>query len=100
MSKKFAACAAQLSVLLLLVAVLATPGVPQNPSGAPLNPPGPETQRPRKVFPNEEEPEDVLRFDTDLVSVDVTAIDASGRPVRNLKPEDFKLFSDNVEQKI
>jgi Ca-activated chloride channel family protein len=70
--------------------------VPQNPQ----NPKGAETQRPRKVFPNEQEPEDVLRIDTDLVSVDVSATDASGRPVRNLKQEDFKLFSDGVEQKI
>ena len=56
--------------------------------------PAAQTQRPRKVFPKEQEPEDVLRFDTDLVSVDVTAIDAEGRPVRNLRQEDFKLFSD------
>ncbi len=96
MSKKFAAFAAQLGLLILLLATLATPGVPQNPQ----NPPPAETQRPRKVFPNEQEPEDVLRFDTDLVSVDVSATDASGRPVRNLKQEDFKLFSDGVEQKI
>ena len=41
-----------------------------------------------------------MRFDTDLVSVDVTAIDASGRPVRNLRQEDFKVYSDDVEQPI
>jgi Ca-activated chloride channel homolog len=96
MSKKFAAFAAQLGLLILLLATLATPGVPQNPQNAPAA----ETQRPRKVFPNEQEPEDVLRIDTDLVSVDVSATDASGRPVRSLKLEDFKLFSDGVEQKI
>src|SRR5829696_3375524 len=93
MSKKFAAFAAQLSLLVLLLATLATPGVPQNPPSA-------QTQRPRKVFPDEQEPEDVLRIDTDLVSVDVTAMDASGRPVRNLKQEDFKIFTDGVAQKI
>jgi Ca-activated chloride channel family protein len=52
------------------------------------------------VFPKEQEPEDVLRFDTDLVSVDVTAMDDTGRPVRNLRQEDFKVFSDDVEQSI
>ena len=41
-----------------------------------------------------------LRIDTDLVSVDVTAIDAQGRPVRNLRQEDFKLYSDGHEQPI
>src|SRR5262245_26265459 len=58
------------------------------------------TQRPRKVFPGEQEPADVLRFDTDLVSVDVTATDAEGRPVRNLRQEDFKVYSDGAQQTI
>ncbi len=96
MSKKPAAFVAQLSLLILLLMALATPGVPQNPQ----NPPTPNQQRPRKVFPNEEEAEDVLRIDTDLVSVDVTAMDATGLPVKNLKQEDFKIFSDGVEQPI
>jgi len=62
--------------------------------------PSSTTQRPRKVFPEEQDPVDILRFDTDLVSVDVTATDAEGRPVRNLRQEDFKLFSDGSEQTI
>jgi Ca-activated chloride channel homolog len=94
MSKRRAAFIAQLSLPLLLLFALAAPGVPQNQD------PANQTQRPRKVFPKEQEPEDVLRFDTDLVSVDVTAIDAQGRPVRNLRQEDFKVFSDNLEQPI
>ena len=94
MPKRSAASIAQLSLPLLLLFALAAPGVPQ--SQDPVN----QTQRPRKVFPKEQEPEDVLRFDTDLVSVDVTAIDAEGRPVRNLRQEDFKVYSDNREQDI
>ena len=62
--------------------------------------PGPATQRPRKVFPREQEPEDVLRFDTDLVSVDVIAVDQQGRPVKSLRSEDFKVQLDGVEQPI
>lgn len=93
MSKKLAAFAVQLLLLVLLLMALATPGVPQNPST-------PNQQRPRKVFPNDPEPDDVLRIDTDLVSVDVTAMDSLGRPVRNLKPEDFKIYSDGVEQQV
>jgi Ca-activated chloride channel family protein len=58
-------------------------------------------QRPRKVFVDkEEDPEDIVRIDTDLVSVDVTVTDADGRPVRNLRKEDFKLYSDGVEQSL
>lgn len=94
MRRKHAAFVAQLSFPLLLLIALATPGVPQDPD------PAATTQRPRKVFPKEQEPEDILRFDTDLVSVDVTAIDAEGQPVRNLRQEDFKLFSDGLEQSI
>ncbi len=61
--------------------------------------PGPATQRPRKVFPREQD-EDVVRFDTDLVSVDVIAVDLQGRPVKSLRPEDFKVQLDGVEQPI
>ncbi|HET6669180.1 MAG TPA: VWA domain-containing protein [Pyrinomonadaceae bacterium] len=58
-------------------------------------------QRPRKVFPAEpERPDDILRIDTDLVSVDVSVTDVQGRPVRNLTKEDFKLFSDGQEQPL
>ena len=59
------------------------------------------TQRPRKVFPAEpERPDDILRIDTDLVSVDVSVTDVAGRPVRNLTKQDFKLFSDGQEQPL
>src|SRR5215213_7570944 len=94
MLKRSAAFLAQLSLPLLLLFALAAPGVPQNQD------PESQTRRPRKVFPKEQEPEDVLRFETDLVSVDVTAIDTEGRPVRNLRQEDFKVYSDGLEQPI
>ena len=61
----------------------------------------PKAQRPRQVFPRDEpQPDDVLRVDTDLVSFDVVANDSEGRPVRNLKANDFKIFIDNVEQPL
>ena len=69
MLTKFAARLAQLSVPLVLLIAVAMTGVPQTQG------PPPPPQRPRKVFPKEQEPEDVVRFDTDLVSVDVTAFD-------------------------
>src|SRR4030095_7956591 len=94
MPKRPAAFIAQLSLPLLLLIALATPSVPQTQDSAP------PVQRPRKVFPKEQEPEDVLRFDTDLVSVDVIAHDTEGRPVRNLRQEDFKVYSDGAEQPL
>ena len=95
MLKKPAAFVAQFTLLFLLLIALAAPGVPQTQT-----PSSPNTERPRKVFPKEQEPEDVIRVDTDLVSVDVTAFDADGRPVRNLRQEDFKIISDGEEQPI
>jgi Ca-activated chloride channel family protein len=98
MPKKPAAFAAQISVPLLLLIALVTPGATKSP--VLQQTPAPQVERPRKVFPKEQDPEDVIRVDTDLVAVDVTAFDADGRPVRNLRQEDFKVFSDNSEQPI
>src|SRR5689334_5316341 len=94
MPKTIAAIAAHVSLPFLLLMALAAPGLSQTPA------PSPNTERPRKVFPKEQEPEDVIRVDTDLVSVDVTALDADGQPIKNLRQEDFKIFSDGVEQSI
>jgi len=58
------------------------------------------TERPRRVLPAPDQPEEVVRIDTDLVSVDVTALDAGGKPVRTLGKEDFKLYEDGIEQPI
>lgn len=59
-----------------------------------------EQQRPRRVIPAGDVPEDVLRIDTELVTVDVTVTDAEGLPIRNLRAEDFKLYEDGVERPI
>ncbi len=58
------------------------------------------TERPRRALPAQSQPDEVVRIDTDLVSVDVTALDALGKSVRTLKKEDFKLYEDGVEQPI
>jgi Ca-activated chloride channel family protein len=57
--------------------------------------------RERRVFPkNEQVPDEVLKIDTDLVSVDVRANDAEGRPLRNLRQEDFRVYLDGSEQPL
>jgi hypothetical protein len=94
MPKRSAAFIAQVFLPLLLLIAVAIPSVPQDQT------PENKSQRPRKVFPKEQEPEEILRFDTDLVSVDVTAMNAEGNPVRNLRQEDFKVYSDGAEQPI
>lgn len=44
--------------------------------------------------------DDVIRVDTNLVSVPVTVFDRDGRYITNLKKEDFQIFEDGVEQLI
>ena len=44
--------------------------------------------------------EDVIRVDTNLVSIPVTVLDRDGRYITNLKKEDFQIFEDGVEQEI
>lgn len=82
-----------------MAAVLATFAAPQaSAQGEKVH----EKERPRRVLtrPEGDETDEVLRIDTDLVTVDVTVTDEMGRPVKNLRPEDFKLFEDGVERPI
>jgi Ca-activated chloride channel family protein len=44
--------------------------------------------------------DEVLKIDTDLVLVEVNVTDAEGRPVRGLRPEDFKLYMDGDERPV
>jgi VWFA-related protein len=61
----------------------------------------PKAQRPRQVFPEgEQQSDEIIKVDTDLVSLDVVASDLEGRPIRNLRQEDFKLYVDGVEQPL
>ncbi len=68
-------------------------------------------QRPRRVGSSEQIPEakkgseevdegDVIRTDTQLVSVPAVVTDASGRPLSGLKPENFRIIEDGQAQTI
>ncbi|MBV9960575.1 MAG: VWA domain-containing protein, partial [Acidobacteria bacterium] len=50
--------------------------------------------------PTEPDDIEVLKIDTDLIPIDVTVTNAAGETVRNLRPEDFKLYEDGVEKPI
>ena len=47
-----------------------------------------------------QDPDEVVRIDTDLVSFEVTVTDKNGKLVPNLRREDFRLFEDGVERPI
>ena len=53
-------------------------------------------QKPEEIIDDDE----VLKIDTDLVLVEVNVTDAEGRPVRGLRPEDFKLYMDGDERPV
>src|SRR5207237_8592912 len=45
-------------------------------------------------------PDDVVRITTNLVQVDAAVTDKKGRPVTDLRAEDFELYEDGSPQKI
>jgi Ca-activated chloride channel family protein len=91
---------ARTSLCLLLGCILfiSTPGLAQSVQPQEQK----QQQRPRRALPPTEQTDtdEVLRIDTDLVTVDVTVTDALGLPVRELRVEDFKLYEDNAERPI
>ena len=44
--------------------------------------------------------EDVIRVETELVTLPVTVLDRSGRHAENLHAENFKIFENGIEQKV
>src|SRR5256712_2825697 len=91
-SRRFINLIQLFSIAILLGAAIFLPCLAQQPDR--------RAQRPREVFPRNEEPEDILKIDTDLVALDVVATDIEGRPIRSLRQEDFKLYLDGVEQPL
>lgn len=47
-----------------------------------------------------QEPDDVIRVDTELVAFEVAVTDKDGKPVRGLDAKNFKVFEDGVERPI
>ena len=84
----------------LLIALCVTQQITQQP-----------TQRPRRVTPTDQTTEskkpgdevdegDVVRVDTQLVSVPAVVTDSAGHPLSGLRPENFRLIEDGQPQTI
>ena len=85
------------------------PPVPAAP--APPTPPTPPTpappEEPEPAAVDEPDPTPVsvtddgtIRLDTTMVSIPLTVVSRTGRPVPNLRQSQFRLYEDNVEQRI
>ena len=77
----------------------ATPRVRETPDDSPV-----KAARPRPEpaeTPQEVDEEEVVRVESDLVTLNVSVVDrASGRGLHGLTAEDFRVYEDNVEQKV
>jgi Ca-activated chloride channel homolog len=91
-------------LLILLVTVcVAAQQIPQTPTQRPRRVNGSEqTTEPKKTPPASDEVDegDVVRVETQLVSVPAVVTDSSGRPLPGLKPENFRLIEDGQPQTI
>lgn len=65
-----------------------------------VSPPAPQTDTAAQKSEAPTANDDVLRVETDLITVPVSVYERSGVYVSGLKQEDFKIFEDGKEQKI
>ena len=79
-------CPSKILTLVCVLALTAPPGVPQQ-------------QKPGPPAP-QEQPQARIRIITNVVIVPVTVKDGDGHLVPDLRKEEFRVFEDNVEQKV
>jgi Ca-activated chloride channel family protein len=90
-------------VVLLITVCVAAQQITQQPAQRPRRVTGSEqTTEAKKTPPSSEEVDegDVIKTDTQLVSVPAVVTDSSGRPLAGLKPENFRLIEDGQPQTI
>ena len=86
-------------VVVALLLSFSTPGFAQQPQPtAQQTAPTKEKQQPK--ISSQENKDAVVRISTTLVQVDVAVTDRKGRPVTDLKPEEFEIYEDGRRQQI
>ena len=91
------------SCLLIVVSAVAAQQITQQPAQRPRRVNGSEqtTETKKSSTDSDEVSEgDVVRVDTQLVSVPAVVTDSSGHPVSGLKPENFRIIEDGQPQTI
>lgn len=92
------------SIVVLVTVCVAAQQLTQQPAQRPrrVNNGSEQTTEAKKTSPASEEVDegDVVRVETQLVSVPAVVTDSSGRPLSGLKPENFRLTEDGQPQTI
>ena len=89
--------------LLLVVSAIAAQQITQQPAQRPRRVGGNEQTTESKksgTGPDEVDEGDVIKTDTQLVSVPAFVTDATGRPLSGLRPENFRIIEDGQPQTI
>jgi VWFA-related protein len=86
-----------LPILFACLSLLSSAAGQQQPSPQTQGAPGKESQQQSTTQKNRDE---VVRISVTLVQVDVAVSDGKGRPVPDLKAEDFEIFEDGRRQQI
>ena len=89
------------SVLLVIAIALTISFAQTKPRGPKSTPPTPQTPTTQpEQTPTEPQELDILKTDTDLVTVPVTVTDRGGLAITDLRQEDFTIAEDGVAQQI
>ncbi|HEX6716032.1 MAG TPA: VWA domain-containing protein [Pyrinomonadaceae bacterium] len=88
-------------IILLIAVCVAAQQITQQPAQRPRRVSGSDqTTEAKKSSPAEIDEGDVIRTDTQLVSVPAVVTDSSGRPLSGLKPDNFRIIEDGQPQTI
>ncbi len=72
-----------------------SPRIVTNPTSA-----APKTAPTVVPTPDVDDPNEIIKVDTELVNVNVRVVDRNNRPISNLTQNDFKIYEENVLQPI
>src|SRR5438445_3657064 len=53
-----------------------------------------------KPTPRIDDPNEIIKVDTELVNLNVRVIDRNNRPINNVQEKEFKIYEDGVPQQI
>jgi Ca-activated chloride channel family protein len=64
-------------------------------------PAAPKLSTPTPVpSPRIDDPDEIIKVETELVNLNVRVVDRNGRPISNIQQKDFKIFEDGAQQQI